>query len=93
MPYTDSITHSFSGRLFLLLMQIQGDPNGSLEKISKFTPLHAGVGGGGVVVCGAENEVAPDEEEDDYWDIRERKLESGRINYEDQKSTVFAVSQ
>ena len=46
-------------------------------------------GRGGVKVCGSENEVEPDQDEDDYYAVANRKLESHRIDYGGQIRTVW----
>jgi hypothetical protein len=41
------------------------------------------------LVCGSENEVAPIPAEDDHFDVTNRKVEPGPIDYEGQKTTVW----
>ncbi len=43
----------------------------------------------GTVVCGSENEVAPDQSDDDYYAVANRKLNSHRISYGNQIRTVW----
>lgn len=50
------------------------------EPVWKYRSPYAGEDNGGVVVCGAENEVAPDPNEAvDYFAATNRKLESRDI--------------
>ena len=71
------------------------DPGGikdtatEVEVAWKYLPDYAGPDGPGVVVCGVENEVAPDPTLDDHFDVKNRKVESHRIAYGDQKSDVW----
>ena len=61
------------------------------EPIWKYQPPWAGAEGGGVVVCGSENEVAPVPElSGDYFAAQNRKLDSGEIRYNSQKKTTWA---
>ncbi len=41
------------------------------------------------IVCGSENEVAPIPTEDDHFDVTNRKVQSGSIDYNGQKLTVW----
>ena len=52
---------------------------GVADKLIKYTPRFAGHDGGGVVVCGSANEIAPDPMEDDTYDVLNRKVQSHRI--------------
>jgi len=62
---------------------------GIADSVSKYLPHYAGPDYGGVVVCGSDNEVAPDENEDDTYDVLNRKVQSHRIDYSDQKRGVW----
>lgn len=62
---------------------------GEADPVYKYTPVFAGPDNGGVVVCGSDNEVAPDEFEDDHYDVINRKVLSHRINYFNQKRGVW----
>lgn len=56
------------------------DAAGTEQEVSeKYIPSYAGADNGGVVVCGAENEIASDPLEEDHFDISNRKVESHRI--------------
>lgn len=53
--------------------------------------------GGGVLVCGSPNEVAPDPELDDYFDVKHNDLDcvgcqDSYENYFAQKQTVWTLS-
>ena len=66
------------------------DPGGDNPSfVSDYLPSYAGPDNGGVIVCGSENEVAPDVTEDDVYDVTNRKVQSHRINYMDQKQSVW----
>jgi hypothetical protein len=40
-------------------------------------------------VCGSENEISPNPIEDDHFDVTNRKVEPGPIDYASQKTTVW----
>ena len=63
------------------------DPQGLQEMIDKYLPAYAGHEG--VVICGSPNEVEPIPEEEDHFDLTNRKLEPTSISYHSQKTTVF----
>jgi len=65
---------------------LQSNPSVSYEDASKYIPAYAGRA---VVVCGSENEVAPDQSDDDYYAVSNRKLNSHRISYSNQIRTVW----
>ena len=50
-----------------------------LDDGSNFQPFYAGPNGAGVVVCGAENEVAPDPFEDDFYSTIDTYVDSKDI--------------
>ena len=68
------------------LSSLQSNPSTSYEDAGKYIPAYAGRG---VVVCGSDNEVAPDQSDDDYYAVSNRKLNSHRISYTDQIRTVW----
>ena len=57
--------------------------------LSKYTRTYAGPDAG-VVVCGSPNEVAPDPNQGDVFDVRNHKLHSHRVIYDDQKRMSWA---
>ena len=57
--------------------------------LSKFTRSYAGPDAG-VVVCGSPNEVAPDPNEGDVFDVRNFQVHSHRVIYDDQKRMSWA---
>jgi hypothetical protein len=65
------------------------DPGANTEPLYKYTPAYAGPHNGGVVVCGSPNEVASVPEEDDHYDVTNRKVQSHRIDYDSQKRGVW----
>ena len=92
--YVQCITNSFLHNLVfstnvhcLLLLILQLNPSRNLEYADRYLPKYAGKQG--VVVCGSENEVEPDQDEEDYYAVRNRKLDSHRIDYSSQIRTVW----
>lgn len=71
-----------------LLSYLQNNPSKSLEDARKYMPAYAAAGRG-TVVCGSGNEVAPDQSDDDYYAVSNRKLNSHRISYGNQIRTVW----
>eukprot|EP00804_Cyclotella_cryptica_P004534 CCRYP_006892-RA/>CCRYP_006892-RA protein AED:0.17 eAED:0.17 QI:494/0.84/0.6/1/0.94/0.9/20/0/2106 len=65
------------------------DPGAVVEAVWKYLPSYAGPDNGGVIVCGSENEVAPIPTEDDHFDVTNRKVQPGPIDYGGQKITVW----
>lgn len=63
------------------------NPQGLREMIDKYLPAYAGHEG--VVVCGSPNEIEPIPEEDDHFDLTNRKLQPTSVSYHSQKTTVF----
>ena len=57
--------------------------------LSKYTRTYSGPYAG-VVVCGSSNEVAPNPNEGDVFDVRITKVHSHRVIYEDQKRMSWA---
>jgi hypothetical protein len=65
------------------------NPGDRVEELWKYLPSYAGPDHGGVIVCGSENEVPPVPTKDDHFDVTNRKVEPGPIDYEGQKTTVW----
>jgi hypothetical protein len=68
------------------ISSLQYNPTVSYEDASKYIPKYAGRA---VVVCGSENEAAPDQSDDDHYAVSNRKLNSHRISYSNQIRTVW----
>ena len=65
---------------------------GDTDPLYKFEPSYAGPNNGGVVICGSPNEIAPDPYEDDTYDVQNRKVQSHRIDYINQKRSLWVES-
>ncbi|KAL3805312.1 hypothetical protein HJC23_009019 [Cyclotella cryptica] len=65
------------------------NPGEGVDELWKYIPPYAGPDNGGVVVCGSENEISPNPFEDDHFDVTNRKVEPGPIDYAAQKTTVW----
>ena len=62
------------------------DPGaGIAEPTYKYEPNFAGPNQGGVVMCGSHDEIAPNPYNDDTFDVMNRKVQSNRIDYTNQK--------
>lgn len=73
--------------------KLQQVPDGgnwvSVLKYQDYLPVYRGASGGGVVVCGSENEVAPDPTSSDSFDLNNMKVQSNAVDYDDQKRNVW----
>lgn len=61
----------------------------NIIKFQDYLPSYRGAAGGGVVVCGSPNEVAPDPTSSDSFDLNNMKVQSEDIDYDDQKRNVW----
>ena len=64
----------------------------TVEPMYKFEPSYAGPNKGGVVICGSPNEIAPNPFDDDTYDVQNRKVQSHRIDYINQKRDIWVES-
>ena len=72
------------------LQQVPGGGNwANVLKYQDYLPPYRGASGGGVVICGSENEVAPDPTSSDSFDLNNMKVQSNAVDYNDQKRNVW----